>query len=61
MEEPESVPQSLQKSGALYFRSVEPVVVGAIIAYLKRGENSLLENDFGKTLEDPLFYVQTDL
>jgi len=65
IEDPKTMPESLKKDGALYFRSCHPDVVSALVKYLERDEATSSEDDFANNVDilqlqnqDPLFYIR---
>lgn len=61
IEDPESMPRSLQKDGALYLPHCDAEVVRTLIHCLRRDEYSVAEYKFQANVisQDPLFYVKT--
>jgi hypothetical protein len=60
IDDPDSMPESLRKDGALYLPNCDPEVIRTLIHCLKR-EDSSSEYEFDVNLrtQDPLFYIKT--
>ncbi|KAN0094197.1 hypothetical protein V8E51_017381 [Hyaloscypha variabilis] len=61
IDDPDSMPESLRKDGALYLPNCDPEVIRTLIHCLKREDYSSSEYEFDVNLrsQDPLFYIKT--
>ena len=61
IDEPDSMPESLRKDGALYLPHCDPEVVRTLIHCLRRDDYSSSDYEFDLNLrsQDPLFYIKT--